>query len=100
MNCNKKNIKNSLSYNDIVKFTKISKCIYCDSNIIWYKHAKSTKASLPYNLDRKNSSLGYSKENCVVCCSICNKVKNNIFTHEEFLLIGKVIKKVLSERRR
>jgi hypothetical protein len=28
-----------------------------------------------YNLDRLNSDKGYTKENCVVCCGACNRMK-------------------------
>ncbi len=42
-----------------------------------------------YNgIDRKNSTLGYTMDNCVTCCGSCNIMKNK-FTEEEF--ISKVI---------
>ena len=38
--------------------------------------------SAKYNLDRKDNSIGYSKNNCVVCCSTCNYIKGDKFTYE------------------
>ena len=42
-----------------------------------------------YGIDRIDSSVGYLKDNCVSCCSMCNYMKNN-YTEEEF--IGQCIK--------
>lgn len=98
-NAKKKKIPISLTYEQFLAFTKIEKCFYCKSQIEWQDHASSDKASSSgYNIDRKDSEKGYSKENCVVCCKICNWSKNNLFTHEEFIEIGKAIKLVLSRR--
>ena len=40
-------------------------------------------------LDRKNSYLGYSEENCVPCCRRCNEIrgKDNISYSEMFEVI-------------
>jgi hypothetical protein len=35
-------------------------------------------------IDRVDSSIGYVKENCVRCCSVCNKAKNNM-SIEQFI---------------
>jgi hypothetical protein len=35
-------------------------------------------------IDRKDSDIGYTPENCVSCCSMCNCMKN-IYTQEAFL---------------
>lgn len=35
-------------------------------------------------IDRLDSSLGYTIENCVPCCSMCNRMKSD-FTVEQFL---------------
>ena len=34
-------------------------------------------------IDRKNGDLGYSKGNCVPCCTVCNRAKN-IMSYNEF----------------
>lgn len=39
-----------------------------------------------------NNSTGYSKENCVVCCSVCNTFKSDKFTYTEMLKLGETRK--------
>jgi 5-methylcytosine-specific restriction endonuclease McrA len=60
-------------------------CAYCGSppsNV--YKHA-NTHGHLVYSgIDRKNSRVGYTSENCVPCCGICNKSKG-VLDHAAFL---------------
>lgn len=36
-------------------------------------------------LDRKDNSVGYEIGNVTPCCTICNRMKSNLFTYEEFL---------------
>lgn len=50
-----------------------SKCFYCDSPP--EKHKSNT---IEYNgVDRLDSSIGYTTENCVPCCHKCNWSKND-----------------------
>ncbi len=94
-----KNIENTLTYEEFLKFTKINNCTYCQSKIHWLAHVPAHyRGETGYNLDRKDPNKAYSKENCVVCCKICNWSKNDLFTHEEFLVIGKTIGKILRKR--
>jgi hypothetical protein len=82
-----------LSYEDFLPFTKITECNYCGSPITWTKHfviAKTRQSG--YNLDRKNTNIGYEKQNLVVCCKSCNWTKGNRFTYEQFVQIGRVIR--------
>lgn len=52
-----------------------------------------------YGLDRLNNSLGYTRENVVQCCSLCNTQRSNIFTPEEMRqFIGPAIRKVREGR--
>jgi len=54
-------------------------CHYCGAE-------KTNKASTSKNsgfywyngIDRKDNSVGYTKDNCVPCCYICNRAKNNM----------------------
>jgi hypothetical protein len=72
-----RNIECLLTYEDFLEFTKIDKCYYCGDKIIWncYQTKNGRGRS---NLDRKNNTKGYSKDNCVVCCESCNYMKNTM----------------------
>ena len=50
-------------------------CVYCN---------RSTTKSHYNGIDRLDSSIGYTIENCVTCCYDCNIAKNST-THEEFI---------------
>lgn len=87
------------TYEDFLTFTKISKCHYCETKITWYPHSvKRENTTYSYNLDRTDNSEGYTKDNCVVCCKECNNAKNNFFTYDEMIIIGRAIKEVRQKR--
>ena len=44
-------------------------------------------------VDRKNNRESYSPSNCVLACYPCNNAKSDVFSYEEFLEIGKAIRK-------
>ena len=72
-------------------------CHYCkiaegDFIPIWGKFYKGRGVRL--ELERKDNDRGYSEENCVLSCAICNNAKSNKFTREEFKKVGKAIKKI------
>lgn len=95
------NIENSdkistLTFKEFLTFTTINQCHYCGSPIEWLKY--SSKKCSAYYLDRKDNLQGYSKENCVVCCSICNRVKSNQFSYKEMVKLGRLISEIKSER--
>jgi hypothetical protein len=77
----------NISYDDFLEYTKIVNCHYCNGDINWHPY-KSTG----YHLDRKDNNLGYTKDNCVVCCPRCNRSKSDHFTYHEWLQIGQVIR--------
>lgn len=94
-----KGLKYFMSYADFLGFTKMKHCEYCGMEVQWIEHFTAHyRGASGYNLDRKDPSKGYSSDNCVVCCKICNWTKNSSFTHEEFLIIGKTIRKILNAR--
>lgn len=47
-------------------------CFYCELEI----HEKYTNKFLQMSIDRKNSTLGHVKDNCVLSCLFCNYAKN------------------------
>lgn len=78
-----------LSFEEFLEFTKEQKCHYCSVPLIWSERInRSIEPYIGTNLDRKDNSKGYSKENCVACCDLCNKTRGNKFTYEEFKKIG------------
>lgn len=74
---------NDISYEQFVKFTEQNNCFYCYSSVFWTEYNVSENGS-SYNLNRKNNTLGYTADNCVVCCWKCNESKKDNFSHEEW----------------
>jgi len=79
----------TLSYEEFVEFTTIHECTYCGLAVRWNPHGLTEGAAT--NLDRKDNTLGYSKDNAVVCCVDCNRMKNKWFTHDEFVVVMKAL---------
>jgi len=90
--------KLSLSFNDFLKFTKITSCHYCGDVIEWKSRNSKSSPDNCYYIDRKDNSIGYTKENCVVCCSLCNLTKHSRFSYEEMILLGKTINLIKRNR--
>jgi hypothetical protein len=68
-NARYKNRDFNLTLKDVIKFVD-SECYYCgDKN--------------SQGIDRINSKLGYTIENTLPCCKICNQMKH-VFTNDEF----------------
>lgn len=64
-----------LSFDDFMRLSQ-SNCYYCDQPP--YNHLQGKNVIFDYNgLDRIDSNLGHSLENCVPCCIICNRGKSN-----------------------
>lgn len=59
-------------------------CFYCGSQ--------------PTGFDRKNNSIGHTKENCVPCCFECNTARMDNFTQDEMIIIGEAIRRVRAKR--
>lgn len=74
--------KNLIVTLDFISFkTMLNRgCFYCEGTLL---------DNTGYNIDRKNNNLGYEIENCVPCCSICNRIKSDIFTFNEFIELSK-----------
>jgi len=97
----KHNKQLQLTFQDFLEFIKIKNCYYCKKHIDWKprsryfdEHGSYKKSSQSYYLDRKDNSMGYLKENCVVCCSLCNKIKSNILSHNEMMLLSNGIREI------
>jgi hypothetical protein len=78
---------------NFLEFTNIKNCHYCNGDINWSEYQSiNFQKSQAYNLDRKDNNLGYTKDNCVVCCGRCNLSKGDRFTYDNWKQIGEVIK--------
>jgi 5-methylcytosine-specific restriction endonuclease McrA len=77
-------------------------CEYCHlpGNTETYYHTSFRKGRRGLNLevDRKDNNQQYSPENCALACYPCNNAKSDVFSYEEFLEIGEVIRKVKQSR--
>lgn len=65
-------------------------CIYCGNGpnkFIIYKKYTGIKGN---GIDRINSDLGYTNENCVPCCYICNNMKNALSLEDFKIWLSKV----------
>lgn len=87
--CERKNIFYNLTYEEFLEFVKIKNCHYCNKPIEWIAFGQKVSR---YNLDRKDNTLGYTKNNCVVCCWECNNAKGNKFSYEDFYAISQILR--------
>lgn len=88
----------TISYAEYLEFTKIKECHYCETPIPWQPHRKEAKSQQAYFLDTKDNNGIYSKENCVVCCTRCNRMHSNKFSYEEFYKFSAILKQITKER--
>mgnify|MGYP001555746683 CR=1 FL=1 len=60
---------------------------YCDSPPAnTYSEGPRESSFMYMGIDRKINSLGYSKDNCIPCCAVCNRAKMNM-TSLEFVAL-------------
>lgn len=72
-------------------------CFYC--NIMPYQKmgSKQLYGYFIYNgIDRLDNKTGYTLENCVACCGVCNKMKR-VFSYDDFISKMKKILNNLKE---
>lgn len=80
--CKDTNKELGITYEQFIDLTAVSVCHYCEGPVTWSER-NVWKNGSGYNLDRKDSSKGYTKENIVVCCGDCNRIKWDVLTYEE-----------------
>lgn len=84
-------IKRGLEFSiNLVQFREIVSlaCVYCGGLL-------DTTGS---SMDRSDNSIGYTPENVVPCCGVCNYVKGDVFTSSEMTLLGGVIHQIRATR--
>jgi 5-methylcytosine-specific restriction endonuclease McrA len=86
-----------LTESDFVALSSVN-CHYCGSppsNIYELKYKDGTpRSGKPYiynGIDRVDAFKGYSIDNCVTCCFICNRAKSDMTTQEFESWINKII---------
>ena len=86
-NANSRNISFELTKDSFTKLISQT-CFYCGQEPIESQFSKSTNRTetkfMHNGVDRLDSKVGYTIENCVPCCSMCNLMKNK-FSAEDFL---------------
>ncbi len=79
-----------------------SECFYCGnppSNVAYltFKNqsimSKNNSKYIYNGIDRVNNKLGYTFDNCVSCCKICNIAKHNLTQKQFFDLIKQIANK-------
>jgi hypothetical protein len=77
------NHETTITFDDFLEFTKTTECFYCGCPVQWERVIKHG-GTRQYNLDRIDNNIGYSIDNCVICCNVCNFMKMKL-SKEEFL---------------
>lgn len=68
-------------------------CHYCGSCPLSVRKSKSSDRLYTYNgIDRVDNSKGYTLDNVVVCCKICNHAKATMTQSEFYAWIDRLIK--------
>lgn len=102
--------KFTTDFNDFLTWfdTVEKKCHYCDitegelnklidENKIFSKRLRTRGRKLEF--ERRLSEENYQNlDNLSLCCYWCNNAKTDTFSEDEFLLIGKEIKKIWQKR--
>ncbi len=104
---NKKRYAKNRDYWLMIEYQKIDKRLGYenDLDLEWFKENITSQPCTycgtntePIGSDRLDNTKGHTKENTIPCCKICNKVRNNIFTHEEMKLLGQTISRIKADR--
>ena len=79
--CSTYNIEFAIDFNEFLNIKKDNKCHYCGDGL----------PPFGWGIDRKDSSKGYTTENCVPCCKVCNIMKNTLSYKDFFKKIKDII---------
>jgi hypothetical protein len=87
----KRKLTLDLTYDQYLEIVIGGVCCYCDSPL--------PKAG--HGIDRKNSTLGYSKSNCSPCCTVCNRIRGkDDISHEEMFEVAKLLQRLHANKTR
>jgi hypothetical protein len=94
-----RNINFNISESVFIKWYTTQKrlCVYCKRT---EKESIKDRQGKIYRLtiDRKDNNKGYILKNLALCCHKCNEIKSNIFTYEEMISIGNILKLIYRKR--
>ena len=84
--------------------TQAQKCHYCETaqdelnQLFGRELIESKKFSESLHIERKDSSKGYSENNCVLACALCNNAKSDMISDENFrAYFGKQMREFISD---
>ena len=78
----------------IEEFEEITKmlCHYCGDTPSNKAQSGKTTGYFFYNgIDRKDNAIGYTKDNSVPCCRVCNRAKNSMLYDDFIAWITRVV---------
>ena len=86
-------IKFNITKEDFINWynNQEKKCIYCsriEQDAIKDRNGNYKRLSI----DRKDNDKGYTLNNIVLCCHRCNTIKSKIFTYEQMIRVGNILK--------
>lgn len=80
---------------DFIKWyeSQNKECVYCKikEEKLSTDFIQSKRFNKRLTIDRVDNDAGYEINNIVLACHKCNQIKNNLFTYDEMLQIGKII---------
>jgi len=81
----RKGYENNLTNEWLINNILLKRCVYCGTNE-------------QIGCDRIENQKGHTIDNVVPCCITCNYVRNDKFSYEEMLILGKTVKKIMETR--
>lgn len=89
-----RDLEHTISYEWYLEIVNMD-CHYCGMSIPWVPFCyEAGKTSTPYYLDRKDNDKGYTVENCVPCCSRCNRGKMHLYSYDEWKEMGRLLRAI------
>lgn len=80
----KRNLAFEITFDNFIEAFTCRPCHYCFSIPNNVEKANGGGSFTWNGIDRKDNSVGYTQNNCVPCCSICNMMKRTM-GYQEFL---------------
>lgn len=96
----KRKIEISLTINEYLDLfiNKPFMCDYCGVPLKTYRPRGEEHPKDNFSIDRKYNNWGYSKNNIVLCCNLCNIAKQDYFNYSEMKKLGQIIREIRKER--